>query len=334
MSAQTIEREEIPNGEFIDEYEVIDLIGVGSFGGVYEVKKKDTNEIYAMKTEDINSKRQLLDFEAQIIKEIDGDYFPKYIDSGTNQKYNINYLIMSYFGASIDEIQDYHDSNLDLKLVYNLALKMLESIKAFHNFGFVHRDIKPNNFLLQQNLKYPIVLVDFNLSAKHINPETNKPFPCIKEKLFVGTKLFASIDVLSDLSCGPKDDLISWFYSFLYLVCGTLPWENENDKEGLICWRKSFNLSDLDYEFPAQFQKIYDYLKKLKYEDTPDYNFIENLFVSGMKEDSVSPDSFDWSSFISEHSNMVQYEEEISKLTLDILNKRNKNKNRNTKENN
>ena len=333
MSTKILERQVIPSGKLIDAYEVIGLVGVGSFGGVYIVQKKDSKTIYAMKTEDIHSKMQLLQYEIQILKEINGYYFPKYIDSGINKEYDINYLIMSYFGASIGEIKDFHDSNIDKKVSYNLGLKMLEPIESFHNFGFVHRDIKPNNFLLQQNPKYPIVLVDFNLSARHIDPETYKPYPCINEHIFLGTKIFASIDVLSSFSCGPKDDLIAWFYSFLYLACGSLPRSGEKDKEKLISLKKSFKLSDLNYKFPDEFQEIYDYLKKLKYKDTPDYEFIKKLFVSGMKEDSVSPDSFDWSDFISKHSNMTKYEEEMSKLTIDVLNDRNKNVKENPREN-
>lgn len=329
MSTQ--ERHIIPIGQFIGVYEVIGLIGVGSFGGVYRVQKKNSDKIYAMKTEYSYSKTQLLKYEIQILQEINGNYFPAYIDSGINKKYEVNYLIMSYFGASLGEIHDYHDSNLGIEVVYNLALKMLESIKSFHNFGFVHRDIKPNNFLIQQNPNYPIVLVDFNLSARHINPETHKPYPCINEHIFLGTKLYASIDVLSSLSCGPKDDLIAWFYSFLYLACGSLPWSGEKDKSILILARKSFMLSDLDYKFPHQFQKIYFYLKKLQYKDTPDYDFIKDLFIAGMKEDSFSPDSFDWQNFISMHANMTKYEEKLSKLTIEALNGRNKGKN--TKEN-
>ena len=109
MLAQTTERRPIPNEEIIDIYKIIGLIGVGSFGGVYEVQEKDSNHIYAMKTENVHSKKQLLQTEIQILKEIEGNYFPKYIDSGICQKYNVNYLIMSYFGASVDEIQDYHN---------------------------------------------------------------------------------------------------------------------------------------------------------------------------------------------------------------------------------
>lgn len=332
MSTQTTYRQAIPTGEFVGEYEVIGLIGIGSFSGVYRVSKKHSNQIYAMKTESHHSQMKLLQFEIQILKEISGHYFPKYIDSGSDNKHEVNFLIMSYFGASITEIEDY-DSNITIETVYNLSLKMLESIKSLHSFGFVHRDIKPNNFLLQNDTKYPIVLVDFGLSARHIDPETEKPYPCINEHIFLGTKIFASIDVLSSLSCGPKDDLIAWFYSFLYMACGSLPWGKEKDKLNVISMKKSFKIDNLNYKFPNQFHEIYDYLKKLKYEETPDYYLIKNLFKNGMKEDSFNPDDFDWSDFVSKHENMIKYEEKISKLTLDAINNKNKEKEKNESHN-
>lgn len=326
------DRQVVPTGKSIHGYEVIGLVGVGGFGGIYRVQDNHSKKVYALKTENAQSKRQLLQYEIQILKEIKGHYFPKYIESGTSEKYNINYLIMSYFGASIGDIHSYHDYNFDINIAYNVSLKMLECIKAFHKFGFVHRDIKPGNFLIQQNPKYPIVLIDFNLSARHIDPNTNKPYPCKNEHMFLGTIIFASIDVLSSQSCGRKDDLIAWFYTFLYLACGSLPWAEEKDKLKSISMKKSFKVSDLNYEFPSQFQKIYDYLKKLEYKDKPDYKHIENLFESGMKEDKVSPDTFNWSNFIAKHSNMTKYEEKMSKMTLKAINDKNKDNNQRDKQ--
>lgn len=115
MSTCTTERQAIPNGELIGQYEIIDLIGVGSFGGVYQVRNQNSNIIYAMKTEKIHSKKRLLQTEIEILKKIGGSpFFPEYVDSGFDLKYQVNFLIMSYF----DDIQDYHQYNKNTSPVW------------------------------------------------------------------------------------------------------------------------------------------------------------------------------------------------------------------------
>lgn len=75
MSNET-DRLVIPSGEVIDGFEIIDLIGVG---GIYKVKYQQSDEIFAMKTEDINSNRHTIPTEISILKTLHYDYFPKYI---------------------------------------------------------------------------------------------------------------------------------------------------------------------------------------------------------------------------------------------------------------
>lgn len=88
-----------------------------------------------MKVESVHAKRQLLTIvnKIQILKEIKWNCFPKYIDSWVSDDYDVNYLIMSYFGALVGEIQNFHDYNLSFNIVYNLSLKMLD-VKLFTNF--------------------------------------------------------------------------------------------------------------------------------------------------------------------------------------------------------
>ncbi|KAK8897578.1 hypothetical protein M9Y10_015537 [Tritrichomonas musculus] len=323
---ESTDRRIIPPGNVIDGYEIIDLIGVGGFGGIYKVKNQKTDQIYAMKTESLSSKRHLIPKESEILKELHEDFFPKYQQSGISEQYQINYLIMNCLGVSIDEIQTYHEYNLDIEIVYHVCLIMLGIIKSFHSHGFVHRDIKPNNFLIQHNQNFPLVLIDFGLSKRHIDPETNKPFPCEKEHSFLGTRKYSSNNVLQFLSCGRRDDLISWFYSFLDLACGKLPWSEVKSDEKVIEIRKSFKLSDLEYKFPEEFQQIYDYLMTLDYGDEPDYDRITKLYQSGMENDLVFVGQFDWPSFIEQHSNLGKFQKEVTQYTLNYINKKNREK--------
>lgn len=327
MADKIHDRHIIPSGNIIDGYEVVDLIGAGGFGGIYKVKDQQSgDELFAMKTESLDSNRHTLPIEISIIKELHDEYFPKYRGSGKNDQFQINYLVMNYLGASIGEIQAFHEYKLEIDVVYHVSLIMLGVIKGFHSYGYIHRDIKPNNFLIQQNEQYPLVLIDFGLSKKHIDPETKKPFPREEESIFLGTRKYTSIDILKMHSCGRKDDLISWFYSFLDLACGKLPWDDIKDAKKVIEMRKSFKLADLNYKFPDEFQQIYDYIKKLNYEDEPDYDHIKDLFQAGMENDLVFVGQFDWPGFISKHSHMTKFQKEISLCTVKLINEKNEEK--------
>ena len=160
MSESTI----IPLGAVINDYQVISLIGAGGYAGIYKVKSLKNNKLYAMKTESIISEKKPLQAEIEIMKQLKEDFFPKLRDNGTNKKYNINYLVMDIYGASIDTIQLYNRKHLDVNTIYNVCFQMLLIIQAFHSYGLVHRDIKPSNFLISsENI---VTLIDFGLSRK------------------------------------------------------------------------------------------------------------------------------------------------------------------------
>lgn len=324
MTDHSTDRYIIPSGKIIDHYEILDLVGVGGFGGIYKVKDQETNEIYAMKTESYDSKEKMLKIEDEIIKNLKNDCFPKYHDDGSNDELKINYFIINCLGASVGEIQAYHKYKLNIEIVYNIVLKMLDIIETFHSLGYAHCDIKPSNFLLQNDPKCPFVLIDFGCSKKHIDPSSNKPYPCTIGKDFLGTRKYASISVLQSHSCGRKDDLLSWFYSFLDLACKSLPWDGIKDDEKVMEIKESLKISDLDYKFPEEFQQIYDYLNKLNYEDKPNYDYVRKLFIDGMKRDNFDADKFDWPNFISKHSKMDRFEKIVTMCTLNVINKHNR----------
>lgn len=333
MSEQPLEKGLIPIGNVANGYTIISLIGYGRYGATYEVKEKKTGKYFSMKVESFDSKKVTLPDEINVVKELKGNNFPKYHDSGNIEKFQVNYLVTNFLGISVEDIHMYHDHCLSIETVYNLAYKMLLVVKAFHSLGFVHQDIKPGNFLLQEKPEFPLVLIDFNLSRRFIDPETKEIIPCRKQKEFVGTKKYASINALELLSSGRNDDLVAWFYSFLDLACGSLPWEDEEDIDKLISMRQSFKVSDLKYKFPKEIQQIYDYVSKLIYDDKPDYDMIQVLLEEAMKKDLYDLSKFDWADFISKHTNMIEYQSKMAQKRLKYLNDK-KEKLNNRKKNN
>lgn len=285
-------------GKVIDGYEIISLIGAGGFGGVYKVKDRKTNQLFAMKTEDMNSKRKSLPDEIEIMRNIEGDYFPKLRASGTDVKLKINYFVMNIYGPSLTNINQYHDKRLELNAAYSICYELIDIIQKFHSYGYVHCDIKPSNFLLQENQHYHMVLIDFGLSEKHIDPVTNQPFPFKDHLNFSGTRKYASIGAHKGFEQGRRDDLMSWFYSFLELAYGPLPWHLLKENSKVLRMKENLNLFEIS-NIPRQINEIYNYISGLRYEDAPDYDRIKSLFKDAMSK--IGADSFHWDSFVAEN---------------------------------
>lgn len=306
MSDQKI----IPPGTIINGYEVESLIGIGGYANIYKVKDIKSNQLYAMKTELINSVVKTLPVEIQCMKQFKEDFFPKFQNAGYFDKYKVNYYVMDLLGASLDTIQIYHRKKLDMETVYNVCFNMLLIIQAFHSYGYVHRDIKPGNFLIQENEGCPLVLIDFGICQQHIDPNTNKPFPRGEETYFFGTERFASIDACRGYTQSRKDDLMSWFYSFLDLACGYLPWDDAKDFTDMLFIKKFLNIDYLNRKFPKEMNDIYKYIKKLDYDDDPNYEYILQLFVKAMESDHFSIENYNWHLFYRHH----QYLESLTRL--------------------
>lgn len=65
-------------------------------------------------------------------------------------------------------------------------------------------------------------------------------------------------------------------------------------------------------------------MKKLDYADKPDYDYIKNIYIQGMKSDHFDPVKFNWSEFISNHSNMDKFEKIVTMCTLKVINRKNR----------
>lgn len=298
MSDQKI----IHPGTLINGYEVISLLAIGGYACIYKVKDTKNNQEYAMKTELMNSQVKTLPLEIQLMKQFKEDFFPKLHDIGNFPQFNISYYVMDLLGASLDTIQTFHHKKLDMETVYNVCFNMLLIIQAFHSYGYVHRDIKPGNFLIQNNESCPIVLIDFGISQYHIDSNTGKPHPCGSETYFFGTERFASIDACRGYTQGRKDDLMSWFYTFLDLACGYLPWDEAEDFTDMLFMKKFLNISYLNRKFPKEMVEIFTYLKKLSYDDDPDYEYILQLYIKAMEADNFHFDQFNWRLFYKHHA--------------------------------
>lgn len=72
---------------------------------------------------------------------------------------------------------------------------MITRIEYMHTQNFLHRDMKPDNFLVGLNTKRSVVyMIDFGLSKRYRDPKTNEHIPYRDNKSLTGTARYASVN--------------------------------------------------------------------------------------------------------------------------------------------
>jgi len=281
-----------------DKYLLLPNIGSGSFGEVFLLEDNFTKNQYAGKIETIEKdKKSLLKREYKIYCKLknNGMNFgiPKIIDYLELPKQNI--LVMDLLGKSLDDLFDKYNNKFDLGTVLKLAIDMITLIEHIHISGFIHRDIKPNNFMIGKNNESKddtntLYIIDFGLSKKYIDSHNNH----IKfdyDKSLIGTVRYTSINMHHGFEPSRRDDLESIGYILIQFMLGKLPWQGLRDKNG-----KPFDkdeqmkiigkikmatpLKELCKNIPSCFYEYVNYCRKLKFEETPDYNYLRSLFIN------------------------------------------------------
>lgn len=278
----------------MDNYSIIQLVGQGGYGDIYQARDIETNEIVALKVETIAIKKQALLRELEFMKKLASPYFPHFYTFGQTPKYR--YIAMEMCGPSfsaIRRIMPNHKFTMSTSL--RCGIEMIRAIRAFHQLGFLHRDIKPSNFLIRASRKYPLALIDYGLSRPYIDEETQEMIPPRTSPGFVGTAKYASLRAHDGKELGRRDDLYSWFYSLLEMMTGHLPWPSCRDKQKMYEAKKHADISSYISDLPCQIRQVYYLIKRYNRDDEPNYNLLISFLVDAMHTvDASWDDSFDW----------------------------------------
>ena len=287
---------DILNKVFFNKYKCIKKLGEGSFGMIFKAEYK--NEYFALKFEN-KSSINLLEKEANIMLYLKGPNIPFVKSYDTTEKYNI--LIMQLLGRSLEDILE-ERKYFSLKSVCMLATQMISVLEYIHNKHIIHRDIKPDNFVMGlDDLSQYVYLLDFGLAKKYRFSSTLIHYPMVNKKKLIGTARYASINALKGDEQSRRDDLESVGYVLMYLLRGSLPWQGLQAKTKEERYKKILKKKiditsyDLCIGFPSEFEKYIEYTRNLQYTEDPKYDILKGLFKKVMKRESFKLDYiYDW----------------------------------------
>jgi len=252
-----------------NKYKLLEKIGEGSFGSIYKGENIRTNEYVAIKIESIKSNYKLLKNESIIYQYLINTVgVPNVKWFGKDE--NNYYMVLNLLGESLQSVKDKKEC-FSLKLVLQIGFQIISILKTIHDKGLVHRDIKPDNFLIDNNKQNKqIYIIDFGFCKKIVKDIENK-----KTNSLIGSLTYASINAHNFVELTMRDDLESLGYMLIYFFKGELEWQKIEDTK-LILNMKEKILND---KCVPEILKYYlRHVRGLTFEETPNYIWIENMF--------------------------------------------------------
>jgi len=184
------------------------------------------------------------------------------------------------------------------------ARQMISRVQTIHEKNLIYRDIKPDNFLIGRpgtknaNLVH---MVDFGMAKQYRDPKTKQHIPYRERKSLSGTARYMSINTHLGREQSRRDDLESLGHVFMYFLRGSLPWQglkaatNKQKYEKIGEKKQTTPIKELCEGFPEEFGIYLNYVRKLGFEETPDYDFLRELFAKVLKNNGDTEDGvYDW----------------------------------------
>jgi serine/threonine protein kinase len=255
-----------------NKYEILEKLGEGNFGAVYRGINIHTNNPVAIKMESANSHAKLLKNETKIYHYLGA--MPGIPELKWFGLYNMYYcMVISMLGDSLSQVVK-RNGAISLNIVCMLGIKIIQIIESIHKKGFIHRDIKPDNFLFGVEKKSDIHLVDFGFCKRFIQKDGTH-IPCVQDKTPLGTLNYVSVNVHTGCEPSRRDDMESILYILLFMIQGNLEWSylsEQMDYNNVNVFIKTRKIFYMEQEgVPAFLREMWKDCRSWSFEQKPKY---------------------------------------------------------------
>lgn len=285
-------------------YELQHRIGDGAFGVVYKGYDTQEKRPVAIKAENSYCSHPQLYYEYRIYRALEKtNRFPKvyhFVENYEIQGVKYNLMVMQLFDSSLEDLFKRCKKRFSLKTVVQLGIQMLECLEALHDAGLLHRDLKPDNFMLDRASR-KINMIDFGLAKKYRDQSTHIHVPYSDHRGLTGTPRYASINNHLGIRVSRRDDLESLDYILMYFLRGSLPWQGARGKTKKHKYQKimekklATSIDELHNGYPSEFRRLGEYARCLRYADKPDYGAFIKMFKDLAHRYEIDLDGvYDW----------------------------------------
>ncbi|PON54342.1 Serine/threonine protein kinase [Parasponia andersonii] len=278
-------------------YKIEKKLGKGGFGQVYvgrRLSPVNTNEKstgpgaveVALKFEHRSSKgcNYGPPYEWQVYNTLGGSHgVPRVHYKGRQGDYYI--MVMDILGPSLWDVWNNNSHTMSIEMVACIAIEAISILEKMHSRGYVHGDVKPENFLLGPPGtpdEKRLFLVDLGLATRWRDSTTGRHVEYDQRPdVFRGTVRYASVHAHLGRTCSRRDDLESLAYTLVFLIRGRLPWQGyQGENKGFLVCKKKMGTSpeNLCSFCPQPFRQFVEYVVNLKFDEEPNYAKYISLF--------------------------------------------------------
>ena len=201
-------------------------------------------------------------------------------------KYNEWYImVMDILGPSLWDAWN-KNNTMSKEMVACIAMEAIAILQAMHQKGYVHGDIKPENFLFGYDgdaaARRRVFLVDLGLATRWRDAHcgTHVEYDC-RPDVVRGTVRYASVHAHLGRTGSRRDDMESLGYTLVFLLKGRLPWQGyQGDNKGyLVCKKKMATSPEVLCRYlPKEFKTFVEHVVNMRFDEEPKYAYLMSLF--------------------------------------------------------